>query len=105
MEGRGVYNRSSRVQAAGLSPAVPLLEQAARTVALPAAPEPIVIVDYGSSEGHNSFGPLAAAIRGRQVVLRSNSPLQQYHTGVELLVGAMAESGAGPDSGSSAGRL
>jgi len=63
MEGRGVYNRSSRVQAAGLSPAVPLLEQAARTVALPAAPQPIVIVDYGSSEGHNSFGPLAAAIR------------------------------------------
>ena len=33
MEGHGVYNRSSRVQAAGLSPAVPLLEQAARTVA------------------------------------------------------------------------
>ena len=26
MEGHGVYNRSSRVQAAGLSPAVPLLE-------------------------------------------------------------------------------
>jgi hypothetical protein len=37
MEGHGVYNRSSRVQAAGLSPAVPLLEQAARAVALSAA--------------------------------------------------------------------
>ena len=62
MEGHGVYNRSSRVQAAGLSPAVPLLEQAARTVALPAEAQPVVIVDYGSSEGHNSLGPMALAI-------------------------------------------
>jgi hypothetical protein len=62
MEGHGAYNRSSRVQAAGLSPAVPLLEQAARAVALSEAPEPVVIADYGSSEGHNSLGPLAVAI-------------------------------------------
>ena len=62
VEGHGVYNRSSRVQAAGLSPAVPLLEQAARTVTLAAAPEAIVLADYGSSEGHNSLGPLAVAI-------------------------------------------
>jgi SAM dependent carboxyl methyltransferase len=62
MEGRGVYNRSSHVQAAGLSPAVPLLEQAARMVPLAADPQPVVIADYGSSEGHNSLGPLAAAI-------------------------------------------
>jgi len=62
MEGHGVYNRSSRVQAAGLSPAMPLLEQAATTVALSAGPEPVVIVDYGSSEGHNSLGPMAVAI-------------------------------------------
>ena len=62
MEGHGVYNRSSRVQAAGLSPAMPLLEQAARTVALSAAPQPIVIADYGSSVGHNSLDPLVVAI-------------------------------------------
>jgi hypothetical protein len=62
MEGHGVYNRSSRVQAAGLSPAVPLLGHAARTVALSAAPQPIVIADYGSSEGHNSLDPLVVAI-------------------------------------------
>jgi SAM dependent carboxyl methyltransferase len=62
MEGHGVYNRSSQVQAAGLSPAVPLLEHAARMVRLASAPDPIVIADYGSSEGHNSFGPLMVAI-------------------------------------------
>jgi hypothetical protein len=62
MEGQGGYNRSSQVQAAGLSPAVPMLEFAARTVALPAGSQPIVIADYGSSEGRNSLLPLSAAI-------------------------------------------
>jgi hypothetical protein len=62
MEGHGAYNRSSRVQAAGLSPALPLLEQAARTVPFSAGQQPVVIVDYGSSEGHNSLGPMGVAI-------------------------------------------
>jgi hypothetical protein len=62
MEGHGVYNRSSRVQAAGLSPAVPLFERAAGAVILATAPEAIVIADYGSSEGHNSLAPMAVAI-------------------------------------------
>ena len=35
MEGHGAYTRSSQVQAAGLSPAVPLLEKAAKQVPLP----------------------------------------------------------------------
>jgi SAM dependent carboxyl methyltransferase len=62
MEGKGAYNRSSRVQAAGLLPAVALLEEAARAVPLAAAPEAIVIADYGASEGHNSLLPMGTAI-------------------------------------------
>ena len=62
MEGQGRYNRSSQVQAAGLSPAVPMLERAAREVPLPVGREPIVIADYGSSQGHNSLTPVGAAI-------------------------------------------
>lgn len=62
MEGHGAYNRSSRVQAAGSSPAVPLLEKAARKVPVATAPEPVVIADYGSSEGRNSLVPLSVAI-------------------------------------------
>jgi SAM dependent carboxyl methyltransferase len=62
MEGQGGYNRSSQVQAAGLSPALPMLELAARTVALPEGPQPILIADYGSSQGHNSLLPLGTAI-------------------------------------------
>jgi hypothetical protein len=61
MEGRGVYNRSSHVQAVGLSPAVPLFEQAASAVPLADAPEAIVIADYGASEGRNSLAPMALA--------------------------------------------
>lgn len=61
MEGKGAYNRKSRVQAAGLLPAVALLEEAAKAVPL-AAPDAIVIADYGASEGHNSLLPIGAAI-------------------------------------------
>ncbi len=64
MEGHGVYNRSSRVQAAGLAPAIPLLERAAQTVLLSeTADDPLVIADYGSSEGKNSLAPMTVAIR------------------------------------------
>src|SRR5580704_19299243 len=62
MEGQGRYNRSSEVQAAGLSPAVPMLECAARDVPLPSGRLPIVIADYGSSQGQNSLTPVGAAI-------------------------------------------
>jgi hypothetical protein len=62
MEGQGRYNRSSQVQAAGLSPAVPMLECAARDVPLPSGRLPIVIADYGSSQGQNSLAPVGAAI-------------------------------------------
>jgi hypothetical protein len=62
MEGQGGYNRSSQVQAAGLSPAVPMLVRAAREVSLPGGRQPIVIGDYGSSQGHNSLAPVGAAI-------------------------------------------
>jgi salicylate 1-O-methyltransferase len=62
------YTVSSRLQAAGLRPAIALFEQAADTVPIPRAPQPIVIADYGASTGHNSLLPISAALpvlRGR----------------------------------------
>lgn len=56
------YTQSSRLQAAGLLPAVALFEQAAAEVALPAPPQPVVIADYGAATGHNSLKPMSAAI-------------------------------------------
>ncbi|OBJ62345.1 SAM-dependent methyltransferase [Mycobacterium sp. 1423905.2] len=62
------YTQSSRLQAAGLLPAVALFERAAEQVSLPKPPQPVVIADFGAATGHNSLRPLAAAIdvlRGR----------------------------------------
>jgi hypothetical protein len=50
------------VQAAGLLPAVALLEQAARTVTLTPPPWPVNIADYGCSAGHNSLLPISSAL-------------------------------------------
>jgi SAM dependent carboxyl methyltransferase len=80
MEGRGVYNRSSRVQAAGLSPAVPLLERAASIVSLSNAPEAIVIADYGSSEGRNSLSPMTVAIGALRERVGPNRAISVVHT-------------------------
>ena len=56
-----LYTASSRLQAAGLRPAIKLFEEAAAVVPLPRPPQPIVIADYGASTGHNSL-PVGAAI-------------------------------------------
>jgi hypothetical protein len=80
MEGHGFYNRSSRVQAAGLSPAVTLFERAARTVTLPAPPRPIVIADYGSSEGRNSLDPMAVAIGALRERVGPERAISVVHT-------------------------
>ena len=63
------YTASSRLQAAGLAPAIAVFERAATQVPLPTAPQPIVLADYGAGTGHNSLLPLGAAIK----VLRSRT--------------------------------
>lgn len=80
MEAGGGYNRRSQVQAAGLSPAVPLLEQAARTVALPPDAQLIVLADYGASEGRNSLVPLATAIRALRERAGTERAISVIHT-------------------------
>ncbi len=95
MEGHGGYNRRSAVQAAGASPAVPLLAQAAADVLLPEDGAPIVIADYGSSEGRNSLVPVATAIgvlRGRDAsreisVVHTDLPGNDFNALFRLLDG------------------
>jgi hypothetical protein len=43
MEGHGAYNRSSRVQAAGIAATLPLLEQTARTVPIESSGRAVVV--------------------------------------------------------------
>jgi hypothetical protein len=80
MEGKGAYNRSSSVQAVGSLPAVALLERAASAVTVPSPPELVVIADYGSSEGHNSLVPMAAAIRVLRERVGNERAIFVFHT-------------------------
>jgi hypothetical protein len=79
MEGGGAYNRSSTVQAAGLAPAVPWLTEAAKLVPLGLPDEPLIVADYGSSQGRNSLGPLGAAIGVLRERAGADRPISVVH--------------------------
>lgn len=67
-EDHGSYNKHAATQAAAGTLALPLLEKAARDLVLDPDDGPVVIADYGSSQGKNSLAPMRAAIaalRGR----------------------------------------
>jgi hypothetical protein len=55
MEGRGSYNRHSLIPSDGGAPALPHLERAIAEVPLEPIDQPVVIADYGSSQGLNSL--------------------------------------------------
>jgi hypothetical protein len=63
MEGGGSYNLHAKIPAGGGNLALPYLEKAAQSCALQSGSHPIVIADYGSSQGKNSLAPMRAAIR------------------------------------------
>jgi hypothetical protein len=74
------YTASSRLQAAGLVPAIALFEQAAQQVPLPKPPQPIVIADYGVAHGHNSLKPMSAAIEVLRRRTRRDHAILFAHT-------------------------
>jgi hypothetical protein len=80
MEGQGGYNRASAVQASGASPALPLFRAAAEAVPLAAGAEPIVIADYGASEGRNSLEPLRTAIAALRARVGLDRAITVVHT-------------------------
>jgi hypothetical protein len=80
MEGQGAYNRHAAQQAAGGAWALPLLEQAAEQVVLPPPNNPVVVVDYGSSQGKNSLRPMRAAIGVLRRRLGDQTPISVVHT-------------------------
>jgi hypothetical protein len=80
MEGQGAYNKHATVQAAGGTSALPLLIQAAREIVLDSGNQPIVIADYGSSQGRNSLAPMRAAIGALRTRLGPDRPIFVIHT-------------------------
>jgi len=79
MQGAGFYNENSAVQAAGVRLVLPLLAQAAASVTLGAG-EPLVIVDYGASQGRNSMAPMRVAIEGLRARAGADRPVEVVHT-------------------------
>jgi SAM dependent carboxyl methyltransferase len=79
MEGAGVYNLYSQIPAGGGMLALPYLERAVREVTLPATGEPIVIADYGSSQGKNSMTPMRLALKGVRTRLGPDRPVLIVH--------------------------
>ncbi len=94
MEGKGAYNKYAKVPAGGGALALPLLERAASNVARDTSDLPVVVADYGSSQGKNSLGPMRVAIKTLRhgvgphrsiFVFHIDQPSNDFHTLFEVL--------------------
>jgi S-adenosylmethionine-dependent carboxyl methyltransferase len=79
MEGKGAYNRYAKLPAGGAALAMPLLEKAVRAVLLDDSERPVVIADYGSSQGKNSLAPIGLSVQVLRSRLGSERPIVVYH--------------------------
>lgn len=79
MEGKGAYNKHARLPAGGGALALPQWERAVRDVEFEADDQPVVIADYGSSQGKNSLAPMQVAIRTLRRRLGPNRPISVFH--------------------------
>lgn len=79
MQGGGFYNRHSTMQEANLVSALPLLEEAAAAGPLRDA-GPLVLVDYGSSEGRNSLVPVRAVVDRWRARVGPRRAIEVIHT-------------------------
>jgi len=79
MEGGGAYNRHAGLQAAGGTLALDALRLAAESVVLEMADQPIVIAEYGVSQGRNSQLPMRMAITALRARVGPDRPGFVYH--------------------------
>lgn len=78
MEGDGFYNKNSALQASGISLLLPLWTEVCQTVTC--AEEPLVIVDYASSQGRNSMAPIKIAVDTLRQRNMRNTNVEVIHT-------------------------
>jgi SAM dependent carboxyl methyltransferase len=79
MEENGSYNRNAKLPADGGALALPFLEKAVWNVLLDHGNSPVVIADYGSSQGKNSFAPMRTAIRSLRTRVGVDRPIVVHH--------------------------
>src|SRR5579871_3299167 len=73
------YNKYAKLPAGGAALAIPLLENAVRRVELALSDQPVVIADYGSSQGLNSMAPMQVAIRNLRHRLGPDRSICVFH--------------------------
>lgn len=78
MSGHGFYNRHSLLQAAAAELGLAALRTAAAEVPLPSPPQPLVVADYGCSQGQNSLRPVGEAVAA--IRQRTGDPITVIHT-------------------------
>jgi hypothetical protein len=79
MEDKGAYNRYAALPAGGAGLALPFLEKAVRDLAPGSGDRPVVIADYGSSQGKNSLAPMRLAITSLRPRIGPSRPIVVYH--------------------------
>jgi hypothetical protein len=79
MEGKGSYNRHSLIPSVGGALALPHFKRAVADALLDPFNLPIVIADYGSSQGANSLAPMRVAIDGIRMRVGPDRPIFVYH--------------------------
>ena len=79
MEGGGSYNRHAKIPAGGGVLALPFLEQAVKKLTLESGERPVVVADYGSSQGKNSLAPMRAAIKALRARVGPERPISVVH--------------------------
>jgi hypothetical protein len=79
MEGGGSYNKYAKLPAAGAALALPLWEETVKNVAIEPGDHPVVVADYGSSQGKNSMLPMQVALRNLRTRLGRSRPITVYH--------------------------
>jgi len=79
VEGKGAYNKHAKIQAAAAALATPFLEKAVEQIALDPENHPLVIADYGPSQGKNSLAPMRIAIQNLRARLGPDRPILVFH--------------------------
>ena len=79
MEGEGAYNQHAKLPARGATRAIPFLEQAVDRIALDFENAPLVVADYGSSQGKNSLIPIGIAVKGLRNKVGPERPIFVFH--------------------------
>jgi SAM dependent carboxyl methyltransferase len=79
MEGNGCYNKHAKQPAEGAALALPHLERVIESMTLNCADRPIVIADYGSSQGKNSLTPMRLAVNALRRRLSQDRSILVYH--------------------------